>query len=256
VGFLQGGQSRDFLVTTTDTPPFTIAISDHTGVVIASKEVLPFSSSGGGSNAAAAFTRARTDVVVSLRQALAIAEGGAVEEAKQMVDALQDRLKEYQSCDGRITHLLTDLHHPDTHKGQIGKGFGSQNAFERWGRHYIPGVVCGHANQWAINFKDEGSKLYGGNTTKDLVLHGDDIFNSLPPPTPSCAYYSSYSSSSSSYASAPISMAAVNSAAGPCFLGSSRVLMAGGVNKNCRDVRPGDVDVKGNRSVRRRGWLP
>ena len=81
----------------------------------------------------------------------------------------------------------------------------------------------GHVNQWAINFRDLGSTIYGGPTTKKLIDHGDTIFNSLPPPKASCSYMQSTGSGTSHAYMA--SMASINSRSGSCFLGDGLVLM-------------------------------
>jgi hypothetical protein len=40
-------------------------------------------------------------------------------------------------------------------------------------------------------------------------------------------------------------MASIHSAAGPCFLGASRVKMADGTQKRCDEIQPGDRDIAG-----------
>jgi hypothetical protein len=124
-------------------------------------------------------------------------------------------------------------------RGQISRAFGSTSAFQKWGRHYVPWIISGHENEWAINFKDESSKhVYGTVTTRALVDRGDGIFTTLPPPTASVA---TVSAAYGGPAPALASMASVHSSAGPCFLGASLVLMADGTKKRCDQIQPGDI---------------
>jgi hypothetical protein len=157
------------------------------------------------------------------------------------LDALHDPV-----CDDRrIWALRTDIENADKYKGQIAKAFASPEAFERWGRHYVPSILCEYERQWPTNFKDETAKLLGGQATRDLINAGDAIFNALEPPKPSATY--AYRGSAGALLAAASSLAATNSAAGPCFLPASRVKMADGTEKRCDEIQPGDVDVAGYR---------
>ncbi len=231
VGFIQGGQSRDIVITAlAPSTPFTVAVTGPHGV-LASLTVtdLPVASP------AAAIHDLRTDLLAALCEAYALAETGDIHAAAARVAAVT-------TADHPASALLTDIVDPHPYRGQISKAFVSAQAWTRWGRHYVPSVIFQHENQWATNFKDESSKVYGGQTFRSLVDRGDTIFNSLPPPTASCAAYSrSYA------AAAPLSMASTNSAVGPCFLGASRMKMADGTEKRCDEIQPGDVEAAGYR---------
>ena len=155
----------------------------------------------------------------------------AVEALRCELSELCGRARAEGDAEGerRIGALLTDLRDAHPNRGQIGKAFRSAEAFERWGRHYVPCVLSGHAAQWPINFKDGGSQIYGGRRTRALIERGDEIFNSLPPPKASAG-------------SGPLlsSMRGIHSAAGPCFLPQSRARMADGSLRALDQLRPGD----------------
>jgi Mg-chelatase subunit ChlD len=77
-----------------------------------------------------------------------------------------------------IEALLTDLDHADKYKGQISKGFLPEN-FKKWGKHYLPGVLSGHRNKWPMNFKDECSTFYETPVTKAAIEKGVEIYEAL-----------------------------------------------------------------------------
>lgn len=244
IGFLQGGQPRDFVLRVAE-PAFTIAVGTllTKSVTVAD---LP---------AATAAEIEETEAVCiyletadRLRRALETAEAGDVMGAAAslhdfvgQIDAAPQAVRDHPL----VRALRTDLDDPAPYKGQICKAFNTAAAFERWGRHYVPCVVSELERQWPTNFKDEVSKLLGGATTRALVTEGDRLFNELPPPQPSAVY--AYRGSAAGLLAATSSLAAANSADGPCFLGASRVKMAGGVEKRCDEIQPGDIDAAGYR---------
>ena len=211
LGFLQGGQTRDVIITCPDTP-FEISVAAYN-----SSDVFTLHVASDCATGPASLEVARQLFIDALAVALDSGRDAALKD-------VYERLQSLAAADPRVTALLTDLRHADANKGQIGKAFDADN-FTRWGRHFLPGVLCGHRAQWAINFKDQGSTLYGGATTKSLIDHGDALFNNLPPPKPSIA---AHSPSGSRRAAAPVVMSSINNRYGGCFLGSSTVLMADG----------------------------
>ena len=117
-----------------------------------------------------------------------------------------------------ITALLTDLEHPDLYKGQIGKAFLPAN-YAKWGKHYLPGVISGHRNQWPMNFKDESSAHYSGPVTKRAIADGVVIYEGLPPIKTSFTA----SGSGSGYGGAPTHIAPSALGGGGCFTGDTLV---------------------------------
>lgn len=245
IGFLQSGQTRHMVLRGLPTTPFTLCLRTPTGVLVE----LPVDPAT-VTESTAPFALARDRLLTTLRAELPKAETNTFLNAT-CLDALcgyLDGLASAAPADSRLTHLLTDLRDStDPNRGQISRAFGSTSAFQKWGRHYIPWVISGHENEWAINFKDESSKhVYGTATTRALVDRGDGIFTTLPPPTASFAAAPAgygYGGYGGGPALAPslASMASVHSSGGPCFLGASLVLMADGTKKRCDQIQPGDI---------------
>ena len=234
VGYLQAGQTRDFVLTlpsasevgevsvSADNTQDTVSVKVNS-CVLQSHCVWPV---------------VHEHLVESLQRAMNTA---SLTDAQTAIQELIE-LCQHHASDPAVRAVLTDLADPDTYKGQLGKAFATADAFQRWGRHYVPGVLSGHKQQWPINFKDEGSKIYGvpSGSTRRMIDRGDEIFNSLPPPTASC----SPRNAGSGYT--PVaSMASIHNSFGGCFLGSSRVRMLGGYEKRCDEIRSGDRDIAG-----------
>jgi hypothetical protein len=243
VGFLQGGQPRTVVLrvprgaaasvcvrSDTVPEPVTVEISAETPTVTPEAAVWPLTHRMFVDELRMAFTRAET-------------EGPS----PALIAHLVADLTRLAPTDRRIAALLADT------KGEIVKAF-APAAFSRWGRHFIPSVLCGHANQWPFTFKDESSQLLASPITKALIDEGDRIFNTLPPPTATIAEaaYASQRAASVAMGYAPppppsttrmASMASVS--AGPCFLGASRVKMHDGSEKRCDEIKSGDRDIAG-----------
>ena len=77
-----------------------------------------------------------------------------------------------------IASILDDL------RGQVAEAFSREDWFIKWGLHYLPSLLCAHAAQQCNNFKDPGVQHYGGELFHNQRDEADDIFLSLPAPTP------------------------------------------------------------------------
>lgn len=241
IGFLQSGQTRHAVLRGLPAAgPFSVCLRTPNTVLLETP-VDPATTA----ESPATFALARDRLLTTLRAELPKAEANTFLNPS-CLDALcgyLDGLAAGAPSDNRLPHLRTDLRDPsDPNRGQISRAFGSTSAFQKWGRHYVPWVISGHENEWAINFKDESSKhVYGTATTRALVDRGDGIFTTLPPPTASIAAAAAGYGYGGPAAPALASMASVHSSAGPCFLGASLVLMADGTKKRCDQIQPGDI---------------
>ena len=197
VGFLQAGQTRDFIATGR-----TATLS------VGRQEVATATAAEGRATPDAT---AHSVFVDALRTGVAT---GAL--------ALTPLLATLRSLDQTpyVTALLTDLDDPGLYKGQIGKAFQAAN-YRKWGRHYLPAVLTGHRNQWPMNFKDESSRHYGSAVTKAAVAAGVDIYESLP------AIKASFSETQASYSGgAPQPARAIQASmnySGGCFTSDTSV---------------------------------
>jgi Mg-chelatase subunit ChlD len=221
VGFLQSGQTRDIVIPLPSSP-VEITLRDKVGIILTQNvdpSTAPVASAG--------FETARERFIAELQRSLEAMERGEL----HTLDSLSAVLV---STDPRITALRNDLFNADPNKGQISKAVADAAAFTRWGRHYIPGVLSGHQNQWAINFKDECSTIYGGSMVRRLIDRGDELFTSLPPPKASRAPAAIASAASAA------SFASLHNHSGGCFTGDSLILMHDGSQRRADNIRPGD----------------
>lgn len=247
VGTLQGGQSRDFIVEA----PAGAEVFVKDGSVLLAEAVT--GDGVGPIEADTEFQLFRHRLMGALKHSIAL--GSVCEELTALVAEARGSSVE------AIRTLADDLEHADKHKGQVSKALASSDAFTRWGSHYLPGYIAGHAQQWPINFKDVGSEMYGGSYTRDLVQRGDEIFNSLTPPTPSQSRYHRWMNVGWSGAAhttfnmpapgAPpplvplASMMSIHDRSGGCFLGGTRIRMFDGTEKRASAVQPGDYLAHG-----------
>lgn len=214
VGFIQGGQSRDYIVESSNSEPITVNLMTDNLTDSQTK-----TSSGECTIEEVSFPLARDTFLKVLQKALYDKEN------HKNVDAELTSLIDYIKLTS-VNSLLTDLSDPHPYKGQIVKGFQAGN-FERWGRHFIPSVISAHRNQWGNNFKDESSKFYGGTTVKALIKQGNKLFIELPAPVPSIKAQQQYVYQPAPQ-QAPQTMAASLNASGGCFLGDSLIRMENG----------------------------
>jgi len=137
-----------------------------------------------------------------------------------------------------VKALLEDM------TGQSSMALSKLDWFHKWGRHYLPSIMFAHKVQQCNNFKDPSVQLYGGELFKDIQEKADELFNTLPAPTPSRASRPSYSmmsgSGSAAPAAAPVSMAAYNDRYGVCIDAASPTELANGGVRRVGDLRKGD----------------
>ncbi|KAI1408614.1 hint-domain-containing protein [Hypoxylon sp. FL1857] len=115
--------------------------------------------------------------------------------------------------------------------GQVSLALSSADYFNRWGCHYFFSLWNAHAKQLCNSFKDPGPLMYNRNpfftNCRDAL---DRSFDYLPPPKPSCPSIATTSH---------ITMSRLNTRSGPCFTGSSEVVLASGRKVPIRKLRQG-----------------
>jgi hypothetical protein len=149
--------------------------------------------------------------------------------------------------------------------GQIKKAITNSEYYNRWGKFYVDQLSRALLLQIKPNFKDASCIKFGGDVFNDLVDKASDIFDSLPPPTPSNlkSEVGNYSTSgtgstgggtyrslgsigyapSPAPAYAPVSMTMFNNGGGGCYLGKSEITLANGLTKYVRDLKKGEFVV-------------
>ena len=250
LGAVQYGQSRD-VVLRVEVPPgasFRCVLKAH-GRELAVAESRQLDADAGEAIALARHA-ARQDF---------IAEVGAVTGLRasprdEVLTGVRDALKALAGsireggalpASPELSALLDDI------EGEASQALRPQ-FFDKWGQDYLSSLRFAHALQARNNFKDPGVQVYGGALFEKMQDAADDLFMSLPPPTPTrdvSTYGNSGGGGGGSSASRPqVSMASYNSRSGPCFDGGCRVSMDGGAEKAVRDVVAGDA-VRGGARV-------
>ena len=238
IGFLQGGQSRDFLITATGPFSVSLRINEEESVFTVDPAALAEEDDS--------FEQARQALISQIEDGLTGGLTGRSVSEDTLFAAVAEHMTSSDS--GNVTALLTDIRHAGAAKGQVGKAF-LPSSFNRWGRHYLSGYLCGLKNQWAINFCDETSKLFGCTSIRRAVDRGDEIFLTLPPPIadvepPPNPSYSSWGplpapGAPPAHAPQAIRMASISSSSGPCFT-DGQVTMESGFRKEVSEIRAGD----------------
>lgn len=138
-----------------------------------------------------------------------------------------------------LTALRQDMKHPDEHKGQILKALKTAEWFGSWGLNHLVSYARALELQQCVNFKDQAVQFFAGDTFRSLQDRGNEIFDGLEPPQPSCAGWSG------SGGPAP-SMGTLNNAGGGCWAGWCKVLMESGWVPT-HQLKAGDVVYGGHR---------
>ena len=92
---------------------------------------------------------------------------------------------ERETRDERITTLLRELDSTHSTEGQVAKAFASLEYYNKWGKHYVRSFTIAHNKKQCNNYKDISVQAYGGDLFKQIRESTDELFNTLPPPTPS-----------------------------------------------------------------------
>eukprot|EP00927_Polykrikos_kofoidii_P001876 TRINITY_DN10730_c0_g1_i1.p1 TRINITY_DN10730_c0_g1~~TRINITY_DN10730_c0_g1_i1.p1 ORF type:complete len:965 (+),score=112.30 TRINITY_DN10730_c0_g1_i1:302-2896(+) len=191
---------------------------------------------GASSRAIAAVARSDT---VSVGYAAITAGIASADAAQQEVVKLGQRMEQYEQTsqgEASIVALKTDV------QGRMKKALEGQPRFDRWGKHFLRAITRAHQLQFNTNFMDTGLQVYGGELFKALRSEGDDVFLSLPAPTPSVT---TAKTTNTSTPAAPAMNTYYAGSGGGCFAENStvKVLSSSGVESTARvsEVQPGDV---------------
>ena len=176
----------------------------------------------------------RFEVVNSIRKMINYNRIGQVNMAKQ---ELSDIIKKLNENTGNINYklirgLLTNL------EGQVNIAISEPRYFNRWGEFYLDQLSRSINQQIKPNFKDEGCP-FGGQIFEDIVDRTSDIFDTLPPPTPSLINRVQDTTTPIAYRS--VNMSSFNDANGGCFHSSCNITMANGEIKNIKNIKKGDI---------------
>jgi hypothetical protein len=121
----------------------------------------------------------RVKLAEAISRSVALASANRLDDAR---GAMQDVITHVKAspCDVDVVQaLLEDI------CGQCTEALSRKDWFDKWGIHYLPSIMFAHRLQLCNNFKDPGVQHYGGKLFSEIRDVADDVFNSLPAPTPS-----------------------------------------------------------------------
>jgi hypothetical protein len=139
--------------------------------------------------------------------------------------------------DQKIKDLLRDVQSPNESEGQVGMAL---SYFQRWGEHYLRSYRTAQKLQVAMNFKDPGLQIYGGDLFHAIQGDGDRIFCDLPAPITHHPTYATHGSGGTAALMTPVNMAPFHNQSGGCFAGLTLIRMSDMSLKQIRYIQPGD----------------
>ena len=161
----------------------------------------------------------------------------STQELGKIIEKLKENARntDYKLIRGLITNL----------EGQVNIAISNPTYFNRWGEFYLDQLSRSINQQIKPNFKDEGCP-FGGQTFEELVDKISDIFDTLPPPTPSLISRNTSSAYRSLGNTQPntqpiVNMSDFNDPRGGCFHSSCSITMANGNIKNIKSIKKGDI---------------
>ena len=139
------------------------------------------------------------------------------------------------------SQLCLELVSPDPDQGQVTKAFSRRDWFNRWGIHYLYSLLNAHQLQLCTNFKDPSIQYYATSEFQVIRDRISQLFDSLPPPTPSGNTHSRVRVQN---------MASYNDEDGGCFAINSTVQTKAGAKIELNQIQHGDqiwaLDTKTN----------
>ena len=118
--------------------------------------------------------------------------------------------------------------------------------FKKWGEFYCDQLSRSLNLQQRCNFKDAAVRGFGGEKFDKIVDHSSDMFDTLPPPTPSLVhnrtglYRGLGNGNVNMIALTPVRTATYNTPEAPCFTGDCLITMADGSSKAVKNLEKGD----------------
>ena len=183
----------------------------------------------------------RYDLVESIRKMINYNRCNLNDEAMKIYNHIENQLVTSGFSDELTQGMIKNLRGDGTNEGQI-KLAVSNVYFKKWGEFYLDQLSRSLNQQIKPNFKDEGC-VFGGTIFTDCVDRASDIFDTLPPPTPSLIVQSnSFRSLGGQQTSrTPVNMSAYNDPGGGCFDSNCTITMGDGNKKILKNLKAGDI---------------
>lgn len=205
----------------------------------------------------------RCFMVECIRQMINFRKCGEKDQAVSLLNRLHKKLID-SNCNDKLTKgLIENLIGSASTFGQVKLAIENDSYFSRWGEFYLDQLSRSLNQEMKPNFKDSAT-CFGGEVFDDIVDYASDIFDSLPPPTPSLIHkinrsnynysqnYSSLSSSSILPPTPASRMNVYNDPRGGCFDNNSLIKLANGESKSLKDIKQCDLvlafDQEGNKT--------
>ncbi len=141
-----------------------------------------------------------------------------------------------QSCEETpfLKALMDDIESTDDNKGQLTKAVSSLIWYNSWGKNHLAMYKHALEKKVCTNFKEQALQFFAGDMFKSFQTIGNDLFASLPYPTPSNMTYQQLQTIN-------FSMTQFNTQDGGCFDGECIVHLQNGQFKKVKDIVKGDV---------------
>ena len=165
------------------------------------------------------------------------------DEALKVFNNIKNQLLTSKFSDELTQGMIKNLEGDGSNEGQIKLAVSNMTYFRKWGEFYLNQLTRSLNQQIKPNFKDEAC-VFGGTIFTDCVDKASDIFDSLPPPTPSLINQQSSlyrSLGTNSQTNIPIVMSAYNNSGGGCFDSYCNITMTDGSTKILKDIKKGDI---------------
>ena len=149
--------------------------------------------------------------------------------ANAMFEQLEAYFTSRKMSDKLSQGILANINGTKTGEGQIKLAVTNNAFFLRWGEFYLDQLSRSLNQENKPNFRDPACP-FGGDIFEKLVDKSSDVFDTIPPPTPSRG------------AAPPRDMSSYNSQSvdTSCFTGTSLIVMADGSRKCMADLKKGD----------------
>ena len=181
----------------------------------------------------------RYNVVDGIRKMLNFNRCVLNDKAMNIFYQLEKLLKTSENNDILTRGLIKNLIGDGSNDGQIKLAVSNMVFFKRWGEFYLDQLSRSLNQQIKPNFKDE-SCLFGGVIFENIVDKASDIFDTMPPPTPSFGLIKSSYSGQRYNTSPQVSMSAFNDMGGGCFHNNCKITMADGIKIPIKKIKKGD----------------
>lgn len=167
--------------------------------------------------------------------------------ALSLLDELKQTLSSNNSANNdNVNKLILNIFGDSNTIGQVKMCIENDAYYKKWGVYYLDQFVRSLNQQMKPNFKDMACD-FGGACFNEIVNKASDIFDSIPPPTPSITsnsqmpvYKSLGGIAAPALATRSINMSVYNDPNGGCFSGDSKILLSNGAFKLVKYLKKGD----------------